>query len=151
IEAMTPVYNSEGLIESVDYTNSDVRNTGIELSVNMRHNDNWNTSWGVMYNRPQARNYDEYGDNEWHDYYGKYQLKGSINYKKGKFAGSLDGNFVGNRTRQNHYQQHMKPQFFTNLHLTYKPEENHKIFFHMNNIFDRLDITSNSTSNYYSL
>ena len=152
IEAKITGYDIDGTIAGVDYHNSDVRNTGVELSVNMNHNDNWTTSWGVMFNNPQARNFEDYGDNGWHDYYGKYQLMGSINYRKGKFTGSLDGNFVGDRTRQNNAQpSHLKPQFFTNLHLTYKPESNHKFFFHLNNIFDRLDITSNSSANYYSL
>ena len=137
---------------NVNYINSDIRNTGIEVSVNMKHNDNWSTNWGVMYNRPQARDFSHYDDYDWHDYYGRYQLIGGVKYNNKKFSASLDANFVGNRTRQNNAQPaHVKPQLFTNLHLTYQPKTNHKFYFHLNNILDRRDITSNSSSNFYSL
>lgn len=151
IEASDPVYDDTGKIVSVNYVNSDVRNTGVELSVNIKHDEKWSTNWGVTFNNPQARNPDTYTDDAWHDYYGKYQLMGGINYKLNKFSGSLDANFIGDRTRQTKEQQHVKSQLFTNLHLIYKPEANHKFYFHLNNIFDRCDITSNAGSNYYSL
>ena len=146
-----PKYNSSGVLESCDYYNADVKNTGIELSVNIEHDNHWSSNLGFTYNNPQMRDEHTYGDNKWHDYYGKYQIIGGINYKKGKFNGSLSGNFVGDRTAQIKAERPLKPQFFTNLHLIYKPEANHKFFFHLNNIFDRLDITSNSTSNFYTL
>lgn len=149
------VYNKDGSINHVDYHNEDGRNTGVELSVNLNHDKHWSSNWGMLYNRPQARNVQTYGDNVWHDTYGRYQVNGGVNYKSDKFTGSLTGNFVGNRTSTRasvkNPQRHLKPQFFTDLHLTYAPENNQKFWLHLNNLLDRLDITSNSTSNYYTL
>lgn len=149
------VYNKDGSINHVDYYNEDDRNTGIELSVNLEHDQNWSSNWGVTYSRPQARNTQTYGDDEWHDMFGRYQITGGVNYRSAKFTGALMGNFVGDRTSTRaslkNPQRHLKPQFFTDLHLTYAPETNHKFWLHLNNILDREDITSNSTSNYYTL
>lgn len=148
-------YDNKGQIVSVDYVNQNVRNTGIELSLNMNHDDNWSTNWGLMFHNPQAQNKSAYGDNEWHDTYGKYQLQGTVNYKKDKFTSMLAANFVGDRTSTRTTlktpQRHLKPQLFTDLHFTYSPEKNQKAFLHINNILDRIDITSNSTANFYSL
>ena len=96
-----------------------------------------------------------YGDMDWHQIYNKYQLQGAVDYTQSKFAASMSVNFVGDRmsTRASitKPQREIKPQCFTDLHFTYAPEKNQKAFLHINNIFDRLDITSNSTSNFYSL
>lgn len=148
-------YDEDGSVSAVNYYNEDNRDTGVEVSVNLKHNDNWSSNWGAMLHNPQARNIHTYGDNNWHDMYNRYQFNGGVNYKMAKFAGSLTGNFVGNRTSTRasfkNPQRHIKPQFFTDLHLTYAPEANQKVWLHLNNLLDRLDVTSNSTSNYYSL
>lgn len=71
------------------------------------------------------------------------------------FAASLVANFVGDRTSTraaiSKPQRKLKPQCFTDLHFTYSPEKNQKAFLHINNLFDRIDVTSNSTSNFLSL
>ena len=148
-------YDKYGSLSDVDYYNEDNRDTGVEVSVNLKHNDNWSSNWGAMFHNPQARNIHTYGDTNWHDMYNRYQFNGGVNYKMAKFAGSLTGNFVGNRTSTRasfkNPQRHIKPQFFTDLHLTYAPEANQKVWLHLNNLLDRLDVTSNSTSNFYSL
>ena len=115
------------------------------------HDENWSSNIGLTYSNPQARNEEEYGDLNWHDCYGRYQINGSINYNKNKFNGMLSGNFVGNRTSNTATERNIKPQFFTDLDLSYKPENNHKIFFHLNNLFDRIDITTNGDTNYHNL
>ena len=144
-----------GYPDHVDYWNEDIRNTGLEFSCSTEHDDNWSSNFGFMINNPQARNVHNYGDNNWHDYYGKYQITGGFNYKNAKFTGSFNGNFVGNRTSSQASlkspARHLKPQFFTDIHLTYSPESNHKFFVHFNNILNRRDITTNSTSNFYNL
>lgn len=108
-----------------------------------------------MYQNPQAQNENTYGDSSWHNIYNRYQLQGGLSYHNNKFSSNLSANFVGDRTSTrasvSKPQRHLKPQLFTDLHFSYIPAENHKIFLHINNLFDRLDITSNSTANYYSL
>lgn len=150
-----PDYNKQEEVVGITYENSDVRNTGIEISANFTHDENWSTSLGLMFNNPEVRNEANYGDNEWHEYFGKYQLTAGVNYKLDKFTASLNGNYVGDRTSTRFNlskpERHLKSQFFTDLHLTYEPEKIQRIFVHVNNLLDRRDITSNSTSNFYTL
>ena len=138
-------------LDEIKYVNQDFKNSGIELSCTTIHDDNWTSNVGVMFSNPQARNLDEYGDLDWHDSYGKYQINASVNYTKDKFSGMLSGNFVGDRTANCASERKIKSQFFTDLNLTYKAEANHKFLLHLNNIFDRRDITTNGDTNYYSL
>lgn len=142
---------SDGSLVDVDYTNQDVRNTGVELSLNVAHNENWSSRWGIMYNNPQTKAYDIYKDNDWHDYYNKLQFTAGVTYTKGKFMSTIDANYVGKRTGNEETSRKIRPQLFTDLHLSYVPEDNHKVFFHLNNILDRQDITTNGTTNYYTL
>ena len=148
-------YDKTGSIESVVYINENVKNTGIELSYTMQHDENFTSNLGVVFQNPKAQNIKNYGDNDWHDIYNKYQLQGGVNYKADKFAASLVANFVGDRTSTRAAipkpQRKLKPQCFTDLHFTYSPEKNQKAFLHINNLFDRIDVTSNSTSNFLSL
>ena len=138
-------------VKSVDYTNQDVRNTGIELSLGIEHTANFSTSWGIMVQNPQNKAYAEYGDNDWHDSYGKIQFTSGLNYKKDKFSSALNSNYVGKRTSNNNEQRKIRPQLFTDLHLTYSPEKEHKIYLHLNNLLDRKDIITNASSNFYTL
>lgn len=148
-------YDSSGAIDFVDYVNENVRNTGVELSWAINHDEHFSSNWGVTWQSPQAQNVNTYGDGQWHDIYNRYQLQGGLNYQKDKFGASLSANFVGNRMSTkasiDKPQRELRPQCFTDLHFTYAPEKNQRAFLHINNLFDRLDITSNSTANYYSL
>lgn len=141
----------DGVLVGVDYTNQDVRNTGIELSCAITHDDNWSSNWGIMYNNPQTKAEDIYGDSQWHDYYNKLQFTGGISYKKDKLATSINANYVGKRTGNEATSREIKPQLFTDLHVAYSPEKNHKVYLHVNNLLNRQDITTNGTSNYYTL
>lgn len=141
-------------ITEINYVNENFKNTGIEVSAAFEHNDNFSTNWGVVWQSPRVQNSESYPDGKYHDIFNRVQFNGGVNYKAGKFASNLTGNFVDKRTSSKSSSapaRHLKPQMFTNLHMTYQPAENHKVFFHLNNIFDRKDITTNSTSNFLSL
>ena len=44
-----------------------------------------------------------------------------------------------------------KPYLFTNLNVAYKPDKNSKIFLNVDNLLNRRDITTASTSTFYTL
>lgn len=90
-------YDKDGAIDEVDYFNEDVKNTGVELSYAIKHDDNWSTRWGATYQNPKAQNIHNYGDMDWHQIYNKYQLQGAVDYTQSKFAASMSVNFVGDR------------------------------------------------------
>ena len=149
VEAVKNEDESQGY----DYFNKDIRNTGVELSVTLAHDNKWTSRWGITYHNPQVRddNPDGYADNAWHDYGSRYQFNSSLSYVDAKFSSTLKANFVGDRTSDTKEQRHIKPQLFTDWHFSYQPQENHKVFLHINNILDRRDIVSTGNSNYYNL
>jgi iron complex outermembrane receptor protein len=132
------------------YTNEDIKNTGLELSVATKHTDKLSTNFGISYGNPQKQSSEDYGDNDWHDYLGKVQLNGGVNYITGKLESSLTFDYIGKRTRNKNYGKN-KDQFFTDLHFGYSPTKNHKFTLDVNNLFDREDIVSNSKSIYYTM
>lgn len=144
------VIETHGLID-VEYNNQDQRSTGIELSTVLQHNKEFSSNWGIMFQNPKTRSGKIYGDSDWHSIYNKYQITSGLHYQKDKWSADLMTNFVGNRTSADKYQRHIKPQFFTDLHVAYEPNANQRISLHINNLFDRKDILTNSTSNFYSL
>ncbi|MBQ9763756.1 MAG: TonB-dependent receptor [Phascolarctobacterium sp.] len=149
VEAVKNEDESQGY----DYFNKDIRNTGVELSVTLAHDNKWTSRWGITYHNPQVRddNPDGYADNAWHDYGSRYQFNSSLSYVDAKFSSTLKANFVGDRTSDTKEQRHIKPQLFTDWHFSYQPQANHKVFLHVNNILDRRDIVSTGNSNYYTL
>ena len=80
-------------------------------------------------------------------YGNRLQLNASVNYQKDKFGSSLMANYLGKRL-DNDVDDHagikVKPALYTDFHATYAPEKGHKFFFHVNNIFDRDDLTTDT-------
>lgn len=130
-------------------------NTGIELACVINGSEGWNMNWGISYSNPQKRtSVDAAGtvtQNDWQDYYGKLQLNGGVSYHKEKFGGALSVNYLGMRTRDTADAPKMRTQLFTNLNLSYAPTESRKFYLNVENLLDRRDITSSSTSTYYCL
>ena len=138
------------------YDNTEIRNSGIEIETNYQFDKNWSGNFGISYSRPQQKSANTFGDEEWHDYLSRYQLSGAVNYQNGKFKSMLSVNFNGNRTANDAKEGKLKPQCFTDFHMSYAPAKNHKIFFHLNNLFNRKDWLNSGTPGgssayYYSL
>jgi vitamin B12 transporter len=141
--------------DGVYYTNEDIRNTGIELSCQVKMSKYLNGNWSVSYSNPQKYSTTtEYGDTtipKWRDYYGKIQLTGGLSYTKEKWSGALNATFLGDRTRDIDAEDNMKPYLFTSLSLSYNPKNNSKIYLNVDNILNRQDITTTATSSFYNL
>lgn len=140
---------------NVRYTNEDIKNTGIELNCVIDMGEGLQGNWGISYSNPQKYSTTtEYGattNGRWRDYYGKLQLNGGLSYNKEKWNSALNINYVGKRTRDVDSEESMKPYLFTNLNVAYKPDKNSKIFLNVDNLLNRRDITTASTSTFYTL
>lgn len=141
--------------EGVYYTNEDVKNTGIELSCQIKMDEHLNGNWSVSYSNPQKYSTTtEYGDTtrpRWRDYYGRIQLTGGLTYTKDKWNGAVNATFLGKRTRDVDAADSMKPYLFTSLSVSYKPQKNSRIYLNVDNILNRKDITTTATSSFYNL
>ena len=125
------------------YYNCDTKNIGIELSCDIEHNDNLSSSFGLALIDPEQKTllgeYKKYGN--------RLQLNASLDYHKEKFAASLLANYFGKRLDDDVDERaglKVKPALYTDLHLSYKPAKDHKVFLHVNNLLDREDYTTNT-------
>lgn len=141
------------------YNNTDIKNTGVELSLNVKHNDNVDSFWGISYSNPQQKSFssDDKEGGQWIKYNNQLQLNMGVNYHKDKFASALSANYIGLRSNgTTDGDTRLKPALYTDLHFSYAPEKNQKAFLHINNLLDRKDYTTNNgpdrdTYGYYTM
>lgn len=138
--------------DTFDTSNEDIKNTGIELSCTIDNGGGWHTNWGVSYSNPQKYETDAKGASQgWHRYYGKLQLNGGINYTNEKWKAALTATYLAERERDTDTGGTIKPMLLTGANVSYKLATDKELFLTVDNIFDRKDITSHSTSEYYTL
>lgn len=128
----------------MQYTNADAKNTGIEISADVHHNDYLDTSWGISYSNPTQKATDEYGNvGDWIKTNNRLQFTSAIRYHKDKWSSALTANYLGYRANKNDDgKTFVKPALFTDLDVSYEPGKAHRVFLHINNLFDREDYTT---------
>lgn len=131
------------LLGNVEYANVDTKNTGIELSCDIEHNDNLSSSFGIAWSNPKQKSklgkYEKFGN--------RLQVNASVDYNDEKFGASLLANYWGKRFDNDVNEcagVKVRPALYTDLHLNYKPAKDHKFFLHVNNLLDRDDYTTNT-------
>jgi vitamin B12 transporter len=135
--------------EQYTYQNEDFRNTGVELSCDINPEGKYSYNWNVGYNNPQVKS-DAKG--YWDRKYGRIQLGGGIGYKLNKFRANLSASFLGDRvqTPSKEHSFDTKSWLLTSLTATYSPTKKSDITLAVDNLLDRDDIISHSTSTYYA-
>ena len=152
-------YNIENSMEAIEtkedkrkYKNEDVKNTGLEIEWKRNHSENLSYHLGATFGHPEKQERDENGVvGKWHDYYGKIQLNGGITYKTGKLTTSFNFSHLGKRIRDYRPYKSFKSQFFTSLNFSYRANENCRAFLNIDNLLNRRDIISTSSSSFYNL
>jgi len=131
------------------YVNEDFKNTGIELSCDIKTNSPFSYNYGVTYQNPQAKS-DKKG--YWDSKFGRIQLTGGITYKKDKWTSSLSGSYLAARvaTPSSTESYDMKPYLLTTLNTVYSPDKKSDITLTIDNVLDRSDNLSHSGSMYLS-
>ena len=136
----------------IGYANEDIRNTGLEIEWKRNQSENLSYRLGATFGHPEKQERDARGKlGDWHDYYGKIQLNGGVTYKTGKLTTSFNFSHLGQRTRDSKPYQSFKSQFLTSLNFSYRANENCRAFLNIDNLFDRQDIISSSSSSFYNL
>lgn len=128
----------------MEYQNTDSKNTGIEVSADIHHNDFLDTTWGIAYGNPTERAVDSKGTvGNWIKTNNRLQFTSAIRYHKDKWSTALTANYLGYRANKNdNGETHVKPALFTDLDISYEPGKAHRVFFHVNNLFNRDDYTT---------
>lgn len=143
-------------LPDVTYNNVDVKNVGIEFDWTRNQNENLSYRLGLTYSHPQKREgkIDKDGvetKGEWHDYYGKLGFNAGIDYTRGKLTTAFHISYLGDRTRDKSPYASMKAQLFSDINFSYKANDNARFFLNIDNLFDRRDIISTSSSSFYNL
>lgn len=143
---ITSIYNQS--TEKYTYTNEDFKNAGIEISCGIQAAKDWSFNWGVAYGNPQTKSTDK---PYWDRNYGRWQLNGSATYQHDRWKATLTGNYLADRvmTPSSSASYAGKPYLLTSLNVNYAVDKNQDIFVTVNNVLDRDDVISNSSSDYF--
>lgn len=143
-DAIQSIKGVSPITGDMQYTNSDSKNTGIEISADIHHNDAWDTSWGISYSNPTERSVDENSNvGDWIHTNNRLQFTSAIRYHKDKWNGALTANYLGYRYNStDDGKTRVKPALYTDLDISYAPGAQHKVFLHVNNLFGREDYTT---------
>lgn len=143
-DAIQSIKGVSPLTGDMQYTNSDSKNTGVEISADIHNNDAWDTSWGISYSNPTERSVDEnFNVGDWIHTNNRLQFTSAIRYHKDKWNGALTANYLGYRyNSKDDGKTRVKPALYTDLDISYAPGAQHKVFLHVNNLFGREDYTT---------
>ena len=135
------------------YTNVDFRNTGIELSCKIDGGDKWSYNYGITWQHPQSKSDNAKKlqmRNQWENVYGRLQLDGGISYKYKKFKTNLNLTYMCSRYQsQSAPNEAVKPYLLSNWNFIYTPDEHSEFNLNIENVLNRRDRTSNSSSDYF--
>ena len=137
-------FKGSPLTGDLEYSNADSKNTGVEISANIHHNEYLDSTLGIAYGNPTERSLDNKGNiGDWIHTNNRWQITSSVRYHKDKWEGTLSANYLGYRYNSaDDGRTKVKPGLFTDLDISYKPGDAHKVFFHINNLLDRDDYTT---------
>lgn len=134
------------------YMNEDLRNTGIEISAEVKGENGWSYNYGIVYNNPESRfSTDKPGAKTyWDRNYGKLQLNGGITYQNERWTTSLTANYLADRviTPSSEHSYSVKPYLLANLNVDYKVDDVSNLTLSIENLFDRKDVISHSSETY---
>lgn len=141
------------------YTNQDFRNTGVEISCDIKNDNGFSYNWGINYMNPEAKDSGAQAKKPyWDRSYGRIQLTGGIGYTVDKWDTYLQGTYLGKRVASASalHSVDVKPYFLTSLTTTYKADKQNFVSLVINNLLNRDDILGHtgklnySGSEYYS-
>lgn len=142
--------------DKIHYANENIKNTGLELEWTRIQNQNLSWHAGVSFSHPekQERNVSSKGEEtqvSWHDYYGKFGGNFGVTYIAGKLTTAFNVSYLGQRTRDDTPYPSLKAQWLSDLNFSYKANDTSRFFLNIDNLFNRHDIISTSSSTFYDL
>jgi len=134
------------------YENKEYRNYGFEFGDTVKGKGKFTYNWAINWMNPEEKN-DKYElTKDWDRKYGKFQLTAGVGYHVGKFNANLSASYLAGRVQKpsSARSYHVSPYLLTTLTANYAPDRNSEFSLTIDNLLDRDDITSHSSSSYYS-
>lgn len=132
--------------------NEEFKNLGLEVSGITRLNNGLTFNYGITWQNPKVKEGMSQAatDNGWTRKYGKFLFNTGITYKKDKWTANLSASYLADRVMNGtNGVKETKPYLLTSLNVKYAPDKNQEIALSMDNILDRQDNISHTSSNYY--
>lgn len=134
--------------------NEDFKNHGIEASIRGQEDNGFTWHAGLTWQDPKSKQSTEKTSAKryWDRSYGRILLTGGVGYEKEKWTTALNFSYLADRVQSPlaAHSHSVKPYLLTSMTVKYSPNKSSDIMLAIDNLLNRKDIVSHTTSDYYA-
>lgn len=134
--------------------NEDFKNHGIEASIRGQEDNGFTWHAGLTWQDPKSKQTTEKTSAKryWDRSYGRILLTGGVGYEKEKWTTALNFSYLADRVQSPlaAHSHSVKPYLLTSMTVKYAPNKSSDIMLAIDNLLNRKDIVSHTTSDYYA-
>lgn len=134
--------------------NEDFKNHGIEVSIRGQEDNGFTWHAGLTWQDPKSKQSTEKTSAKryWDRSYGRILLTGGVGYEKEKWTTALNFSYLADRVQSPTaaHSHSVKPYLLTSMTVKYSPNKSSDIMLAIDNLLNRKDIVSHTTSDYYA-
>ena len=134
--------------------NEDFKNHGIEASIRGQKDNGFTWHAGLTWQDPKSKQTTEKTSAKryWDRSYGRILLTGGVGYEKEKWTTALNFSYLADRVQSPlaAHSHSVKPYLLTSMTVKYSPNKSSDIMLAIDNLLNRKDIVSHTTSDYYA-
>ena len=134
--------------------NEDFKNHGIEASIRGQEDNGFTWHAGLTWQDPKSKQTTEKTSAKryWDRSYGRILLTGGVGYEKEKWTAALNFSYLADRVQSPlaAHSHSVKPYLLTSMTVKYSPNKSSDIMLAIDNLLNRKDIVSHTTSDYYA-
>ena len=134
--------------------NEDFKNHGIEASIRGQEDNGFTWHAGLTWQDPKSKQPTEKTSAKryWDRSYGSILLTGGVGYEKEKWTTALNFSYLADRVQSPlaAHSHSVKPYLLTSMTVKYSPNKSSDIMLAIDNLLNRKDIVSHTTSDYYA-
>ena len=134
--------------------NEDFKNHGIEASIRGQEDNGFTWHAGLTWQDPKSKQTTEKTSAKryWDRSYGRILLTGGVGYEKEKWTTALNFSYLADRVQSPlaAHSHSVKPYLLTSMTVKYSPNKSSDIMLAIDNLLNRTDIVSHTTSDYYA-
>lgn len=134
--------------------NEDFKNHGIEASIRGQEDNGFTWHAGLTWQDPKSKQTTEKTSAKryWDRSYGRILLTGGVGYEKEKLTTALNFSYLADRVQSPlaAHSHSVKPYLLTSMTVKYSPNKSSDIMLAIDNLLNRKDIVSHTTSDYYA-
>lgn len=134
--------------------NEDFKNKGIEASVRGKEDNGFSWHAGLTLQDPKSKQTTEKtaAKTYWDRSLGRVLLNGGVSYEQGKWETALNFTYLADRVMSptSAHSYKTKPYLLTSMTVKYSPNKESDILLAIDNILNRQDVVSHTSSDYYA-